>query len=302
MAVFEGVYSAAISPRRGADEIDLGALWNLFDFLGSRPLDGIVLMGSTGEFVHFGLDERIRMMGLAVKRSRLPLLINVSHSTLDGALQLAHAASDAGAAGLLLMPPYYFRYRQSELLGFFKGFRDELPDTPPLLLYNIPIFTSALEPATIAELIAYGYAGVKDSGSKWEDLEETRRLCGDRDYTFLVGNDRLFARARAAGAQGVVSGVASAIPELLIALNRSVCSGNAQRASQLNRHLDEFLDRFDALPIPMAIREAAAIRGLKTGPSAIRPDAALSKTLDAFRQWFSSWLPEVLKTATSERE
>lgn len=295
MAAFEGVYAAAITPRRNAAEADLGALWSLFDFLAERRLAGIVLMGSTGEFVHFSLDERIRMMGLAVKRSRLPVLINVSHSTFDGALQLAHEASRAGAAGLLVMPPYFYRYGQSELLGFFKCLRDELTDAPPLLLYNIPVFTSPLAPATIAELIAYGYAGVKDSGGRWDAFDETRRLCADRGCSILAGNDRLFARARAAGAHGVVSGVASAVPELLVALNEAVVAGNTERAALLDRRLNEFLDRFDQLPVPMAIREAAAVRGIKTGPGALRPDVTLSATLAAFRDWFESWLPEVLK-------
>ena len=186
--------------------------------------------------------------------------------------------------------------------AFFKAFRDELADAPPLLLYNIPFFTNPLAPATIAELIGYGYAGVKDSGGSWEDFEAVRRLCGDRDYTFLVGNDRLFARARAAGAHGAVSGVASAVPELLVALNQAVCSGARERVVVLDRHLGEFLDRFDQIPVPMAIREAAAVRGLEPGPSAIRPDAALARTLEDFREWFGSWLPGVLASAANERE
>jgi len=301
VSAFNGVYAASITPRRGStQEIDLAALWDLFDFLGDRKLDGCVLMGSTGEFVHFSLNERAHMMRLAVKRSRVPLLINVSHSTLDGAIELGREAIHAGAAGLLLMPPYFFRYRQSELLAFFKAFRDELTDAP-LLLYNIPFFTNPLEPSTIAELIGYGYAGVKDSGGSWDDFETTRRLCAEREYAFLVGNDRLFARARAAGADGVVSGVASAVPELLVGLNQAICSGNSQRASLLDQHLGEFLDHFDQLPVPMAIREAAAARGLTAGAPAIRADTAMTRTISMFREWFAGWLPDVLKSAAIER-
>jgi dihydrodipicolinate synthase/N-acetylneuraminate lyase len=293
MPVFEGVYAAAVTPRRSAAEADLAALWALFDFLAARGLDGLVLMGSTGEFVHFSLDERIRMMGLAVKRSRLPLLINVSHTTLDGALELAQAAAGAGAAGLLLMPPYFYRYGQADLLVFFKRFRDEMRHAPPLLLYNIPLFTNPLEPETVAGLIAYGYAGVKDSGGVWEDFETVRNLCAGRDYTFLAGSDRLFARARAAGAHGVVSGVASAVPELLVALNRSVLAKDEARIARLNQHLTEFLDQFGRLPVPVAVREAAAARGLKTGHSALGTDTSATAQ---FREWFAAWLPAVLKS------
>src|SRR3954452_23921694 len=127
MPVIEGVYAAAVTPRRRASqEIDLGAMWDLIDFLCAKKVDGIVLFGSTGEFVHFSIDERVRVIGLAVKRSRVPILVNVSHSTLDGTVTLAEAAMQSGASGLLVMPPYFFRYGQRDILAFFRKFAMEV--------------------------------------------------------------------------------------------------------------------------------------------------------------------------------
>src|SRR5713226_4174535 len=93
----EGVIVAAVTPRRAnGHSMDLGATLELLDFLGGSRANGIALLGSTGEFVHFALDDRSHMVNLAAKRSRLPLLVNVSDSTLDGAVELAR---EAGAAG-----------------------------------------------------------------------------------------------------------------------------------------------------------------------------------------------------------
>ncbi len=60
------------------------ATLELVNFLCRTRANAIALLGSTGEFVHFALDDRRHMTDFAVKRSRVPLLVNVSHSTLDG--------------------------------------------------------------------------------------------------------------------------------------------------------------------------------------------------------------------------
>src|ERR1039458_7360617 len=99
---FSGVIAAAVTPhgKRG-DDPDIGATLELIDFLCAAGVQGIALLGSTGEFVNLNFDDRGRLVYLAGKRSRVPVLAGVSHSTLDGALALGREASAAGAAGLL---------------------------------------------------------------------------------------------------------------------------------------------------------------------------------------------------------
>src|SRR4051812_12262863 len=123
MPLPDGIYAAAVTPRRlGCQDINLGTMWELIDFLTERKVSGIVLMGATGEFVHYSNSERMRMMGLAPKRSRVPVMINVSHSTLDGAVELAQASAASGAAGVLLMAPYFYRYNDDAIRSFILRF------------------------------------------------------------------------------------------------------------------------------------------------------------------------------------
>ena len=72
--------------------------------------------------MHFELADRTRVATLAIKRCRVPLLVNVSHSSVDGALDLADCAIEAGASGLLLMPPYFFRYTEEQIFAFYSEF------------------------------------------------------------------------------------------------------------------------------------------------------------------------------------
>ncbi len=261
-----GVYGAAITPRRPGPEIDLAATFELLDFLSRSGVAGLVLMGSTGEFTHFPIEERSRLVSLAVKRSRIPVLAGVGHSTLEGALALSRDALDAGAAGLLLMPPYFFRYSGEDVRQFYLRYADELKESAPVYLYNIPAFTNEIPIEVAVELISGGaFAGIKDSSASWDNfvaLEEARRR---HPFALLAGHDILFARARAAGADGIVSGVASAVPELLVALDRAILAGKQAETERLDCRLQEFVRWLDAAPAPAVIREAAAVRGLRTG-------------------------------------
>src|SRR5258706_2348639 len=199
---FHGVIVAAITPRQqGETSIDLGATIEMVDFLGRSGVNAIALLGSTGEFVHFAIEDRGHMVGFAAKRSRVPLLVNVSHSTLDGAVDLAREAADAGVAGLLLMPPYYFRYSQDAIRRFYFDFAEQTRGELPTFLYNIPVFTNGLDIETALSLLDTGqFAGIKDSSGSWDYFVKLRDHATNKPYTILVGDDRMFARARMDGA------------------------------------------------------------------------------------------------------
>ncbi|HTQ53928.1 MAG TPA: dihydrodipicolinate synthase family protein [Bryobacteraceae bacterium] len=292
MASFSGVIAAAVTPhgRRG-DESDIGATLELIDFLCAAGVQGIALLGSTGEFVNLNFDDRVRLVYLAVKRSRVPVLAGISHSTLDGALALAREAGAAGAAGLLLMPPYFFRYRQPEIQEFYLRFAAELNHAPPIYLYNIPAFTSPIDNETAIRLLATGhFAGIKDSSGSWDYFAGLHRYKSEHPCTLLVGHDGIFARARREGADGVVSGVACAVPELLLALDRAAQQEPAEEAERLDARLHEFLARLDRFPTPVALKAALAVRGLKTGAPPVPLARETEAALDEFRAWFRAWL------------
>jgi len=289
---FSGVIAAAVTPhgKRG-DEPDIGATLELIDFLCAAGVQGIALLGSTGEFVNLNYDDRVRLAYLTVKRSRVPVLAGVSHSTLDGALALAREACTAGAAGLLLMPPYYFRYHQPEIREFYLRFAAELRQGPPVYLYNIPAFTSEVASQTAVQLLSTGlFAGIKDSSGAWDYFQALSAFKRDHPFTLLVGHDSIYARARVCGADGVVSGVACAVPELLLALDRAIAQHDDAETARLDARVHEFLERLDRFPTPVAIKAALAARGLKTGPLPVPLARETQAELDEFREWFRGWL------------
>ncbi len=282
---------AAITPHREAGyDADLAATLELVDYLGAAGVDGIALLGSTGEFTHLSLGVRSHLVRLAVKRSCVPIIAGVAHSTLDGAVMLAEQAAQAGAAGVL----YFYPYAQPEVREFYLRFSDRIGGAIPVLLYNIPSFTTPISLATTCDLLATGlFAGIKDSSGDFDQFLKLKQLRESTPFTLLVGNDAIYTRARGAGADGVVSGVACAIPELLLGLDRAIQAGDAGGIQLLESSLQQFIAWLDRFPAPIGIKEATAARGLKVGPPAVPLSPETQRALDEFRDWFQSWLPAV---------
>ncbi|HET8550351.1 MAG TPA: dihydrodipicolinate synthase family protein, partial [Bryobacteraceae bacterium] len=149
---------------------------------------------------------------------------------------------------------------------------------------------------TAVQLLADGYTGVEDGSGDWSWFESVRSRA-PAGKQLLIGDEALFARARSAGAAGVVSGIACAVPELLVSLDRAVTGAAADAAAALAIRLDEFISRATPYPAPTAIREAVAARGLRTGQPAAPLAAAKVRALGEFREWFKGWLPQVQREA-----
>lgn len=293
-----GVYAALATPRRsGSIDADAAGLLDYLEVIVQAGVDGLVLFGSTGEFVHYDVTERMRVVILAIRRSRVPVLVNVSHSTLAGAVDLTENAIKAGASGVLLMPPYFYRYPDDQLFAFYEQFVKEIEGRIPVYLYNLPSCTNPISAGLADRLFRTGaFAGIKDSSCDWGVFESLVELRNQLQIPFqlLMGSEPLYVKARSAGAHGVVSGVAAAVPELMVALERALRSADVDRAQRLAARVTEFVEFVDKFPATVAIKQAAVARGWKLSHVAIPFDEDMSADIIGFHHWFRGWLPAVL--------
>lgn len=291
-----GIYAALATPRR-ADlmEADAAALLDYLDAVGQAGVDGLVLFGSTGEFIHFDNEERMRVLALAIRRSRVPVLVNVSHSTLQGAIQLADNAASAGAAGVVIMPPYYYGYADHQIQSFFEKFSTEIDSRLPRYLYNIPSCTNAISPGLAQRLLQSGaYNGIKDSSLDMDMFQALKDLRRERSFSLMLGHEAFHLEGRLAGADGIVSGMSAGIPELPVALDRAARNNRLAEAKRLQARVDEFLKWVEKFPATVAIKQCGAHRGWPLGHFAFPLGEQTEADLTAFRHWLDEWLPIVL--------
>jgi 4-hydroxy-tetrahydrodipicolinate synthase len=294
-----GVYADLATPRRAnSTEADAAVFLDYLDSVvraggdGSN-VDGLVLFGSTGEFIHFDVAERMRAAGLAIRRSRVPVLIGVSHSTLEGALELAEQAVAINAAGVLLMPPYFYRYPEDQIFHFYERFVQESEGTP-IYLHDSPLSANPMSQELICRLLNTGaFAGVLREQGTVETLFEAHSVA------LLAGDEALVAGAEFT--TGIVSSIAAALPELPVALYRASVGRELEHARELRSAFEELLSQVGAFPAVVALKRAAIARGWMNQPIAVPPDTAMQARLQVFEEWFKGWLPGVLSKCATKR-
>jgi len=284
-----GVIAAALTPRAKNGDLDFGAAFELIDHLCRARVQGILLFAAAGEYPAFGIEERTRLVYLAAKRSRVPLFAGAGAVSLDDSLRLARMSLSAGAQGVLLPPPHFYQYRQEELRDFYLQFAAQFPRGTSIYISNTPSVTTPIEPATALELLGTGlFHGIDDSSADGQCF-------AGKPFVWLAGDDAHAARARSQGAQGVVSAAATAVPELICALDCASRTGNRDRAERLDAMLQDFLQWTGRFAPPVILKVAAELRGIKVGPLPVPVSPERQRILDEFRSWFQGWLPAVKK-------
>ncbi len=296
-----GAMAAVIAPRReNGHTIDISLALDILDFVNERGVKGVAVLGATGEFIHYDVEERQRLALMAVRRSRTPVIVNVSHSTLEGAVVLARQATEVGATALLLMPPHFFRHSQEGIIAYYREFARLTAGLAPTLLYNLPFFTTGMEPATACTILETGqFAGIKDSSGNTEIFDALHALRQRISFRLLLGNDRLLASHRAL-ADGVISGCACGVPELITAIDRAATRGDKDALARRGALLDLFIQKIDPFPTPFGIQLALAARGFAKAAPALPIGPTAQRHADEFAAWFRGFESAMLDECRGE--
>ncbi|HEX3745307.1 MAG TPA: dihydrodipicolinate synthase family protein [Bryobacteraceae bacterium] len=283
------VHAAAITPRGKSGDLNFGALFELIDYLSAARMGGIALFTRWGEYPALSVEERARVTYLAVKRSRVPVLAGVGSATFDHSLELAREARSAGVSAILLPPPHFYLCDEDDVCEFFTQFAVQLGSAPPIVI------TGSLTPETACRLLESGRFGgiVEDGGDSAVDHLRAAAI----DSAVLAGDDRALVPARRAGL-GVLSAAACAAPELTMALDAAIATGNGEAIARLEGQRQELLHWLDRFPSPVGVKTAVAARGIQTGPLPVPLSAAKQQCLSQFREWFQAWLPASRKLAS----
>jgi 4-hydroxy-tetrahydrodipicolinate synthase len=210
-----GLFTALITPFDGKGRVDAECLAELVKFQISKGVDGIYPCGSTGLGPMLSLLERKLVAETVVKaaRGKVPVVVQVGCADTGSTVELARHAEKIGADAVASLTPFYYKPGDKAVFKHFEAIRGEVGI--PVLAYNIPQFTgNNLLPATVALMARDGtIKGIKDSSQNLLQLED---LIGavPEDFVVMNGTEEYGLFAIMAGADGLVSGGASALPEL----------------------------------------------------------------------------------------
>jgi 4-hydroxy-tetrahydrodipicolinate synthase len=240
--MFTGLMPAMVTPFDEQEEVDLQATEAVVERLIEARVDGVVALGSNGEFSHLTSEERKRFAEEMVKlvAGRVPLVIGVGASGTKETVELARHAEDVGADGVIVVPPFYWKIGEETLFKHFATVADSV-DTP-ILIYNFPMVTGIdLSPGLVTRVATEcpNVAGLKDTVAEYSHLvnvlQEVKPV--SPDFSVLVGFEDLILPGLLAGADGAISGLANIAPKLFVGLIRAFEQGDLQKAAELHRRV-----------------------------------------------------------------
>jgi 4-hydroxy-tetrahydrodipicolinate synthase len=283
-----GVFAAVLTPRNADGDIDGRALEHSLQFLMSKGIEGFALNGATGEFCITTPQEfeTILQVTADATRGKASFIAGIGAASERTAVQLGKIASRSGAAALLLPMPYFFPYSQDDLSAYCRSVAARLDSS--ILLYNLPQFSSGLLPQTTANLITEcdNIVGIKDSSGS---LDTVRLLTRNNISSCrIIGNDGALPGAlQERLCDGVVSGVACVLPELMQALYKAGRNRTSQ-IDELTAQLHDFIVQLDVLPVPWGLKVIAEMRSLSQANYALTLSGSRMQNIAAFQQWFTT--------------
>ncbi len=262
--------SASVTPLRdGGARVDEDAIEPLARFLVDGGVDGIFALGTTGEGVLLGMEER-KTVAQRFREARAGKLIVHcgAQSTADTAALAAHAAG-IGADGVAVIPPPYYPLGDDALVEHFVAAASACAPTP-FYLYAFAARSGYPLPIAVVERVrerTENVAGLKVSEAPFDRVEPYLGL----GLPVYVGAEKLIPKALAAGAAGAVSGLASAFPETVAEVVASPDAAGAERLEALRGAIERF-------PFQSALKAALRARGVpieidvRAPLPALRPD------------------------------
>jgi 4-hydroxy-tetrahydrodipicolinate synthase len=260
---FHGVLPALITPfTDDGSAIDTGAVTAIVDRLIGAGVTGLVPGGSTGEFTTLSHAERRDLIETTLEAAadRVPVVAGTGALSTRETVELSVHAEQAGAAAVMIVPPFYDALSWRELLAHYAAVADAIEI--PIMYYNLPSASGVK--LTAAQLRELPITCLKDTGG---DAVAATELIQTDAPTLLNGWDTLTFAALAAGVQAVVWGTASILPEQCVTLHRLLIDDiDLPAARELWARLWPLCQFLEGQSYSAAVKTACRLIGDTTGP------------------------------------
>lgn len=270
MKQFKGAYPVLVTPMNEDGEVNWSGLRQNIEHFINEGVAGIIVNGSTGEFVSLTKEERCGVAQTAVDQvsGRIPLLVGTAAETTHETVEYTKQAEDAGADGALLINSYYAHPKDEEIYEHFKTVAESV--TFPLMIYNNP-FTSGVDigKETILRTAkdVRNITHIKESSG---DIRKVREIVkdGKGHVEVFCGADDIAFESLFVGATGWVSVAGNVAPKLVTDLFNAAREQDLDKAWQLYYKVLPLCNFIEGSgKYVQIVKRAMDLQGLAGGPS-----------------------------------
>ena len=267
--IFTGMATAIVTPMHTDGSIDYEALGRFVEFQISSGINGLVVMGTTGENATIEPEDQKKVIAYTVEKvaGRVPVIAGTGTNNTEHVLHNTRNACQVGADAILVVTPYYNKATQNGLITHFTAVADE--STLPVILYNVPSRTGCnLLPKTVAKLSEHpNIAAIKEATGSLAQMIEIMHLCGDKIDVYS-GEDGLTVPMMAMGAKGTISVLSNVAPRQSVAMTDACLRGDYAAAAKMQCDLLPLINALFSEVNPIPAKAATAAMGF--GADALR--------------------------------
>lgn len=267
--IFTGMATAIVTPMHTDGSIDYEALSRFVEFQIDSGINGLVVMGTTGENATIEPEDQKKVIAYTVEKvaGRVPVIAGTGTNNTEHVLHNTRNACQVGADAILVVTPYYNKATQNGLVTHFTAVADE--STLPVILYNVPGRTGCnLLPKTVAKLSEHpNIAAIKEATGSLAQMIEIMHLCGDKIDVYS-GEDGLTVPMMAMGAMGTISVLSNVAPRQSVAMTDACLRGDFAAAAKMQCDLLPLINALFSEVNPIPAKAATAAMGF--GADALR--------------------------------
>lgn len=262
---FSGVFSVLLTPFLSDGTIDEKGLRYTIQFLIAKGINGLVVLGSTGEFPYLTFEEKVNLMRIVADETqkKIPILSGTGCFGTDETIKLSMQAKEIGIDGLLLALPVYYPLKFKDVFKHFSSVAKSVDI--PIIYYHFPENTHlSLSSKEIIKLLAIdNIVGVKESILNMKEIKThiTAMASIKKEFSFFSGTSLNLLSFFKMGGAGVICPIPNVLPEIVVKLYEAYKSKNIDTARQMQNKIFNFMPVFTG----KSINPIFAKQGLKIG-------------------------------------
>ncbi len=249
--------------------LDLRANQNIWEFVIRGGVDGIILLGSTGEFFALSMEQKKELVAKAAEyiHGRVPLIVGTGSTRLEDTLELSLYAREQGADGLIIVPPYYFSLPDAAIEAYFHAVAQAVE--LPIYLYNYPERVGYdVKPEVMLRIAKrnQNVIGCKDTVTNFAHTRELiKRILPEVPYfEVLSGYDDYFGHNVLSGGAGTIGGLSNVAPEVSTGWVRAFRRKDPEGMAFFQKQMDILAGLFDfGVPFVPLVKKAMVLRGIE---------------------------------------
>ena len=282
--IFTGMATAIVTPMHTDGSIDYEALSRFVEFQIDSGINGLVVMGTTGENATIEPEDQKKVIAYTVEKvaGRVPVIAGTGTNNTEHVLHNTRNACQVGADAILVVTPYYNKATQNGLVTHFTAVADE--STLPVILYNVPSRTGCnLTLASLAQLAKLpNINAVKEASGNISQVAEIAAACGT-ELNIYSGNDDQIVPLLALGGKGVISVLSNVAPQYTHDICAKWFAGETQESLQMQLKALPLCKALFADVNPIPVKWAMNRLGWQAGACRlplVEPSAAVQDQLE----------------------